>query len=154
MDNISNCSSYFIRTSLDGGNRSPHLLAPDPDHIVVLFEAALLRCRSEINLFCRVYMQQMVLSGYSLIKTLTDMEPNTVFYRKVHASYALEARICDVMFRCFENDSFDDTGVTQILDQEARAGVRFHEYLTIKAVDAEDALALHSPTYDGGFHRY
>eukprot|EP00250_Pteridium_aquilinum_P026776 c33574_g1_i1 orf=16-1065(+) len=91
----------------------------DPEFIsaaLLLFESALLRCRSEINIFCRVYMQQMVLSGYTLVKTLMEMEPDTIFFRKVHASYALESRICSVMFRCFENDSFDDTGLMQILD--------------------------------------
>lgn len=129
----------------------------DPDFVsaaLLLFESALLRCRSEINIFCRVYMQQMVLSGYTLVKTLMEMEPNTVFFRKVHASYALESRICSVMFRCFENDSFDDSGLMQILDQEARAIARLQDYFRLKCLDPEEALAMHSPSYDVFFHQF
>lgn len=129
----------------------------DPEFIsaaVLLFESTLLRCRSEINIFCRVYMQQMVLSGYTLVKTLMDMEPDTIFFRKVHASYALESRICSVMFRCFENDSFDDTGLMQILDQEARAITRLQDFFRLKSLDPEEALAMHSPSYDAAFHQF
>lgn len=129
----------------------------DPEFIsaaILLFESALLRCRSEINIFCRVYMQQMVLSGYTLVKTLMEMEPDTIFFRKVHASYALESRICSVMFRCFENDSFDDTGLMQILDQEARALARLQDFFRLKSLDPEEALAMHSPSYDAPFHQF
>ncbi|KAH7438449.1 hypothetical protein KP509_04G015400 [Ceratopteris richardii] len=129
----------------------------DPEFVsaaLLLFESTLVRCRSEINIFCRVYMQQMVLSGYSLVKTLMDMEPDTVFFRKVHASYALESRICSVLFRCFENDSFDDSGLMQILDQEARAIARLQDFFRLKGLDPEEALAMHSPTYDGAFHQF
>ena len=99
-------------------------------------------------------MQQMVLSGYSLVKTLMDMEPNTVFPRKVHASYALESRIYSVMFRCFENDSFDDTGLTQILDQDARALARLQDYFRMKSLDPEEALAMQNTSYDPSFHQF
>ncbi|MCO5583773.1 hypothetical protein L7F22_037687 [Adiantum nelumboides] len=129
----------------------------DPEFIsaaLLLFESTLLRCRSEINIFCRVYMQQMVLSGYTLVKTLMDMEPDTIFFRKVHASYALESRICSVMFRCFENDSFDDSGLMQILDQEARAIARLQDFFRLKSLDPEEALAMHSPSYDAAFHQF
>lgn len=129
----------------------------DPEFIsaaILLFESALLRCRSEINIFCRVYMQQMVLSGYTLVKTLMEMEPDTIFFRKVHASYALESRICSVMFRRFENDSFDDTGLMQILDQEARAIARLQDFFRLKSLDPEEALAMHSPSYNAPFHQF
>ncbi|KAH7285287.1 hypothetical protein KP509_33G020900 [Ceratopteris richardii] len=144
-----------------GMRESPHFELSrhlnDPDFLsatLLLFESTLLRCRSEINIFCRVYMQQMVLSGYTLVKTLMDMEPHTMFYRKVHASYSLESRICTVMFRCFENDSFDDSGVMQILDQEARAIARLQDFFTLKSLDPEEALAMRSPTYDAAFHHF
>lgn len=136
---------------------SPSRALHDPDVVsatALLFESALLRCRSEVNIFCRVYMQQMVLSGYSLVKTLMDMEPNTVFPRKVHASYALESRIYSVMFRCFENDSFDDTGLTQILDQDARALARLQDYFRMKSLDPEEALAMQNTSYDPSFHQF
>lgn len=129
----------------------------DPDlvsAILLLFEAALLRCRSEINIFCRVYMQQMVLSGYTLVKTLMDMEPATVFLRKVHAGYALESRIYTVLFRCFENDSFDDTGLTRILDRDTRSLTRLQDYFRLKCLDPEEALAMHNPSYDAAFHQF
>ncbi|KAI5067609.1 hypothetical protein GOP47_0018137 [Adiantum capillus-veneris] len=129
----------------------------EPDLIsamVLLFEAALLRCRSEINFFCRIYLQQMVFSGYTLIRTLMEMEPNTVFLKKVHASYALESRINNALFRCFENDSFDDSGLTQIFDPAARAVVRLQDYVRMKSVDPEDALGVHNASYDPCFHSF
>lgn len=129
----------------------------DPDLVsamVLLFEAALLRCRSEINFFCRVYMQQMVFSGYTLIRTLKEMEPNTTFLKKVHASYALESRINSALFRCFENDSFDESGLTQIFEPGARAIARLQDYLRMKSVDPEDALAVHNPSYEPAFHAF
>ncbi|MCO5581120.1 hypothetical protein L7F22_034996 [Adiantum nelumboides] len=122
--------------------------------MVLLFEAALLRCRSEINFFCRIYMQQMVFSGYTLIRTLMEMEPNTVFLKKVHASYVLESRINNALFRCFENDSFDDSGLTQIFDPGARAVVRLQDYVRMKLVDPEDALGVHNSSYDPCFHSF
>ncbi|MCO5558099.1 hypothetical protein L7F22_011675 [Adiantum nelumboides] len=122
--------------------------------MLLLFESALLRCRAEVAYFCRVYMQQMVLSGYALIRTLMEMEPNTVFARKVHASYALEAHVHIVMFQCFESDSFDKSGVTCILNPVARAAARAEEYVRMKVVDAEDALKAGSKAYDEAFHAY
>ncbi|KAI5076231.1 hypothetical protein GOP47_0008296 [Adiantum capillus-veneris] len=122
--------------------------------MMLLFESALLRCRAEVAYFCRVYMQQMVLSGYALIRTLMEMEPNTVFARKVHASYALEAHVHTVMFQCFESDSFDKSGLTRILDPLARATARAEEYVRMKGVDAEEALRAGSNSYDEAFHAY
>ena len=129
----------------------------DPDFqsaMMLLFEATLLRCRSEINFFCRVFMQQMVLSGYSLIRTLQEMEPNTVFLKKVHASYALESRINNALFRCFENDSFDETGLTQIFDPTLRAAARLQDYLRMRNIDSEDALNANNPAYEPSFHTF
>eukprot|EP00250_Pteridium_aquilinum_P012972 c21055_g2_i1 orf=171-1703(-) len=119
-----------------------------------MFEAALLRCRWEINTFCRVYMQQIVKSGYSLINTLMEMEANTVFLRRVHSSYALEARINAALFRCFENDSFDDSGLTHIFDPSARAASRLQEFVRMKGLDPAEALRMHSPSYEPAFHNF
>lgn len=119
-----------------------------------MFEAALLRCRWEINTFCRVYMQQIVRAGYSLINTLMEMEANTVFLRRVHASYALEARINAALFRCFENDSFDDSGLTHIFDVSARAASRLQEFARMKGLDPAEALRMHSASYEPAFHNF
>ena len=99
-------------------------------------------------------MQQMVLSGYSLIRTLQEMEPNTVFLKKVHASYALESRINNALFRCFENDSFDETGLTQIFDPSLRAAARLQDYLRMRNIDSEDALNANNPAYEPSFHLF
>ena len=122
--------------------------------LAMMFGAALLRCRWEINIFCRVYMQQIVRAGYSLINTLMEMEPSTIFLRRVHASYALEARINAALFRCFENDSFDDSGLTHIFDAAARAAARLQEYARMKAVEPAEALRAQSATYEAAFHAY
>lgn len=128
---------------------------PDlPSSFVNMYETALLRCRWEVNVFCRIYMQQMVSGGFSLMKTLTDLEPSTVFLRSVHASYALEARIYVALFRCFENDSFDDTGLTRIFDSSLRMAARMQEYVRLKALDPSEALRMHSPSYEPAFHSF
>lgn len=124
------------------------------ERVLQMFEAALLRCRWEINTFCRVYMQQIVRVGYSLINTLMEMEPNTVFLRRVHASYALEARINVALFRCFENDSFDESGLTHIFDPGARATSRLQEFVRMRGLDPAEALRMHAPTYEPAFHTF
>ncbi|KAI5059599.1 hypothetical protein GOP47_0025918 [Adiantum capillus-veneris] len=124
------------------------------EKILSMFETALLRFRWEVNTFCRVYMQQIVRAGYSLINTLMEMEANTVFLRRVHASYALEARINAALFRCFENDSFDDSGLTHIFDPSARAVARLQEFMRMKGLDPAEALRMHSPSYEPAFHNF
>ncbi|KAH7422918.1 hypothetical protein KP509_12G031900 [Ceratopteris richardii] len=122
--------------------------------MMLLFESAFLRCRAEVAYFCRVYMQQMILSGYALIRTLMEMEPNTIFSCKVHASYALEARVHTVMFRCFESDSFDDSGITHILEPRARAAAYAEDYVRMKGTNVEEALKVGSATYEEAFYSY
>ncbi|MCO5564872.1 hypothetical protein L7F22_018540 [Adiantum nelumboides] len=124
------------------------------ERVLQMFETALLRCRWEINTFCRVYMQQIVRVGYSLINTLMEMEPNTVFLKRVHASYALEARINASLFRCFENDSFDESGLTHIFDPGARATSRLQEFVRMRGADPAEALRMHAPTYEPAFHTF
>eukprot|EP00250_Pteridium_aquilinum_P012973 c21055_g3_i1 orf=152-1615(-) len=124
------------------------------ERVLQMFESALLRCRWEINIFCRVYMQQIVRVGYSLINTLMEMEPNTVFVKRVHASYALEARINAALFRCFENDSFDESGLTHIFDPGARATSRLQEFVRMRGVDPAEALRMHAPAYEPAFHTF
>lgn len=124
------------------------------DRVLQMFESALLRCRWEINTFCRVYMQQIVRVGYSLINTLMEMEPNTVFLKRVHASYALEARINAALFRCFENDSFDESGLTHIFDPGARTASRLQEFVRMRGIDPAEALRMHAPTYEPAFHAF
>lgn len=43
------------------------------------------------------------------------------------------------MYHCFENDSFDDTGLTLIIDPKERAAVRFEEFQRLRLVDSVDA---------------
>ncbi|MCO5591368.1 hypothetical protein L7F22_045351 [Adiantum nelumboides] len=124
------------------------------EKVLQMFETALLRFRWEVNTFCRVYMQQLVRAGYSLINTLMEMEENTVFLKRVHASYALEARVNVALFRCFENDSFDDSGLTHIFDPSARAAARLQEYVRMKGLDPAEALRMHSPSYEPAFHNF
>ncbi|KAH7387032.1 hypothetical protein KP509_16G001300 [Ceratopteris richardii] len=135
-------------------NHVPHEIGEVNSAVMLLFEAALLRCRSEINVFCRVYMQQMVSSGYTLLKTLMEIEPNTVFLNKVHTSYALESRINSALFRCFENDSFDDSGLTRIFEPSARALTRLQDYMRMKVVEPEEVLHARSSSYDSCFHSF
>ncbi|KAH7424304.1 hypothetical protein KP509_11G001700 [Ceratopteris richardii] len=125
-----------------------------PQRVPQMFEAALMRYRWEVNAFCRIYMQQIVKAGYSLINTLMELEPRTVFLRRVHASYALEARINAVMFRCFESDSFDESGLTHILDPGARAKSRVQEFVRMRPLDPSEALRMHSASYEPAFHTF
>ncbi|KAH7438349.1 hypothetical protein KP509_04G011400 [Ceratopteris richardii] len=124
------------------------------ERVLQMFEAAMLRCRWEINTFCRVYMQQIVRVGYSLINTLMEMEPSAVFLKRVHSSYALEARINSALFRCFENDSFDESGLTHIFDPAARAAARLQEFARMRGMDPAEALRMHAPTYEPAFHAF
>ncbi|KAH7423560.1 hypothetical protein KP509_12G061200 [Ceratopteris richardii] len=154
IDSHSKTIFSFTNDAQTQVGRAWHAHADINSPVVLLFEAALLRCRSEINFFCRIYMQQMVFSGYTLIRTLMEMEPNTVFLKKVHASFALESRINNAFFRCFENDSFDDSGLTQIFDPTARAVARLQDYMRMKLVDPEDALSLDNVSYNPCFHSF
>ncbi|MCO5583775.1 hypothetical protein L7F22_037689 [Adiantum nelumboides] len=42
----------------------------------------------------------------------------------------------------------------KILDQEARAIARLQDFFRLKSLDPEEALAMHSPSYDAAFHQF
>jgi hypothetical protein len=43
------------------------------------------------------------------------------------------------LYHCFENDSFDDTGLTLIIDPKERCAARFEEFQRFRLVDSVDA---------------
>jgi hypothetical protein len=47
--------------------------------------------------------------------------------------------LVQALYHCFENDSFDDTGLTLIIDPGKRCAARFEEFQRLKLVDSVDA---------------
>jgi hypothetical protein len=55
------------------------------------------------------------------------------------------------MYHCFENDSFDDTGLTLIIDPSKRCEARFAEFQRMRLVDAVDAANLKHRDFESKF---
>ncbi|EFJ10496.1 hypothetical protein SELMODRAFT_427167 [Selaginella moellendorffii] len=106
----------------------------------LLLEMTVVRATLAIRKFCKVFMKQMEMSGYSVLRALGDLEPRTVFAKKEHTAFALESRINKALFHCFENESFDHFGITKILNPSQRALARLEEFQRMKLLDIADAV--------------
>lgn len=121
---------------------------------LLLFEMATMRARFSIRSFSKALIKQMEASGYSVLRTLSELEPNVAFTKKEHVVYTLESRINKAFFHCFENDSFDDSGIMQILDPAARCAARLEEFQRMKLIEVDDAVNANHPSFDGEFRRF
>ncbi|BBM99639.1 hypothetical protein MPTK1_1g22650 [Marchantia polymorpha subsp. ruderalis] len=119
--------------------------------IVHLFEMAVVKARLAVRYFCKVFMKQMEVSGYSVWRTLAEIEPQTKFLKKEHTAFVLESRLNRALFHCFENDSFDDTGLTRIIDPEKRCIARFQDFQRLKLVEAIQAVNSQHKAFDPEF---
>ncbi|CAM6010813.1 unnamed protein product [Sphagnum balticum] len=104
-----------------------------------LFEMGVMRARVAVRYFCKLFMKQMEISGYSVWRTLQALDPDATFAKQEHTAYALESNLNKAMYHCFENDSFDDLGLTLIIDPSKRCKARFEEFQRMRLVDATDA---------------
>ncbi|KAJ7525459.1 hypothetical protein O6H91_17G052200 [Diphasiastrum complanatum] len=120
----------------------------------IFFEMGIVRTTLAIRYFCRVFMKQMEVSGYSVGRTIADMDPQITFLRKEHTAFALEARINKALFHCFENESFDDTGLTKILDPAKRSIVRMEDFKRMKNVDVGDAINPSHASFEPEFLKF
>ncbi|KAI5062633.1 hypothetical protein GOP47_0023172 [Adiantum capillus-veneris] len=121
---------------------------------LLLFEMATMRARFSIRSFSKALIKQMEASGYSVLRTLSELEPNVAFTKKEHVVYTLESRINKAFFHCFENDSFDDSGLMQILDPVIRCTTRLEEFQRMKLVEVDDAVNANHPSFDPDFRRF
>ncbi|MCO5560705.1 hypothetical protein L7F22_014323 [Adiantum nelumboides] len=121
---------------------------------LLLFEMATMRARFSIRSFSKALIKQMEASGYSVLRTLSELEPNVAFTKKEHVVYTLESRINKAFFHCFENDSFDESGLMQILDPTARCTTRLEEFQRMKLVEVDDAVNANHPSFDPEFRRF
>ncbi|KAH7277370.1 hypothetical protein KP509_39G047600 [Ceratopteris richardii] len=121
---------------------------------LLLFEMATMRARFSIRSFSKALIKQMEASGYSVLRTLSELEPNVAFTKKEHVVYTLESRINKAFFHCFENDSFDDSGLLQILDPIARCAARLEEFQRMKLVEVDDTVNASHPAFEPSFRRF
>ncbi|XP_024530430.1 IRK-interacting protein-like [Selaginella moellendorffii] len=121
---------------------------------VLLFEMAVVRARLSMRYFCNVFIKQMEVSGYPVCRTLADMEASSGFLRKEHTAFVLDSRINKAFFHCFENDNFDESGVTSILDTGTRCAARLGEYKRMKLVNVADAVNSSSRCFEPDFLRF
>lgn len=121
---------------------------------LLLFEMATMRSRFSIRSFSKALIKQMEASGYSVLRTLSELEPNVTFTKKEHVVYTLESRINRAFFHCFENDSFDDSGLMQILDPAARCAARLEEFQKMKLIEVDDAVNANHPSFNAEFRRF
>ncbi|CAK9198758.1 unnamed protein product [Sphagnum jensenii] len=116
-----------------------------------LFEMGVIRARVAVRYFCKLFMKQMEISGYSVWRTLQAIDPDATFSKHEHTAYALESNLNKAMYHCFENDSFDDTGLTLIIDPNKRCEARFAEFQRMRLVDAVDAANLKHRDFEPKF---
>lgn len=121
---------------------------------ILMFEMATMRARFAIRSFCKALIKQMEASGYSVLRTLSELEPNVAFTRKEHVVYTLESRINKAFFHCFENDSFDDSGLMQILNPATLCVARLEEFQRLKLVDVDDAVNPLHPSFHPEFRKF
>ncbi|KAJ7514793.1 hypothetical protein O6H91_23G059400 [Diphasiastrum complanatum] len=139
--------------SSERGNKSPPL-SPGFNTAELLFEMTTIRSIISIRFFCKVFMKQMEISGYSIWRALAELEPRTTFLRKEHTAFALESRINKALFHSFENDSFDETGLTQILDPCNRSIVRMEQFKRMKLMDVGEAVNPNHSAFDPDFFKF
>lgn len=118
---------------------------------VPVFEMACTRARVAVRYFCKVFMMQMEYSGYSVCRTLASIDASAKFMKREHTSFALEANINKALYHCFENDSFDDTGLTLIIDPKERCAARFEEFQRLRLVDSVDAANTAHADFEPNF---
>ncbi|MCO5562964.1 hypothetical protein L7F22_016600 [Adiantum nelumboides] len=119
-----------------------------------LFEMATVRARFSVRSFGKALIKQLEASGYSVLKTLMELEPYVVFTRKEHVVYALESRINKAFYHCFENDNFDNSGLMQILNPVSRCAVRLEEFQKLKLVEVSNAVNSTHPAFNEEFRRF
>lgn len=73
------------------------------------------------------------------------------FYRGLYVAYRVFHGFLQAMYHCFENDSFDDTGLTLIIDPNKRCEARFAEFQRMRLVDAVDAANLKHRDFEPKF---
>ncbi|KAL2653058.1 hypothetical protein R1flu_021186 [Riccia fluitans] len=122
--------------------------------IMHLFEMTVVKARLAVRYFCKVFMKQMETSGYSVWRTLAEVESQTKFLKKEHRAFVLESRLNRALFHNFENDSFDDTGLTKIVDPSKRCIARFQDFQRLKLVEAKDAVNNQHRAYDSEFSSF
>jgi hypothetical protein len=63
-----------------------------------LFEMGVMRARVAVRYFCKLFMKQMEISGYSVWRTLQALDPDATFAKQEHTAYALESNLNKVFF--------------------------------------------------------
>jgi hypothetical protein len=82
---------------------TPHVNQSERDR---LFEMGVIRARVAVRYFCKLFMKQMEISGYSVWRTLQAIDPDATFSKHEHTAYALESnlnKVCTwkrLMFPC------------------------------------------------------
>jgi hypothetical protein len=66
-----------------------------------LFEMGVMRARVAVRYFCKLFMKQMEISGYSVWRTLQALDPDATFAKQEHTAYALESNLNKVFFFFF-----------------------------------------------------
>ncbi|KAJ7550097.1 hypothetical protein O6H91_07G093300 [Diphasiastrum complanatum] len=157
------CKEHELQSKEEGGFLKADNPSSSPPHIKrsnevstteLLFEMAIIRATISIRCFCKVFMKQMEVSGYSVWRTLAEMDPRTTFLRKEHTAFALEARINKSLFQSFENDSFDESGLTKILDPINRCIVRLEEFKRMKLLDVGEAINPNHSAFEPDFFKF
>jgi hypothetical protein len=66
-----------------------------------LFEMGVMRARVAVRYFCKLFMKQMEISGYSVWRTLQALDPDATFAKQEHTAYALESNLNKVIIYLF-----------------------------------------------------
>ncbi|CAM6120646.1 unnamed protein product [Calypogeia fissa] len=157
-------SKRYAEEELLGKSRHDRLFSPHDPYIELklekaelesailhLFDMTTVKARLAVRYFCKIFMKQMEISGYSVWRTLAEVEPNTKFQKKEHTAFTLESRLNKALYHSFENDSFDETGITKIIDPEKRCMIRFGDFQRLKLVDAANAVNPQHVDFDHEF---
>ncbi len=76
-------------------HRTPASVTPDVNlsERDRLFEMGVIRARVAVRYFCKLFMKQMEISGYSVWRTLQAIDPDATFSKHEHTAYALESNL-------------------------------------------------------------
>lgn len=84
-------------------HRTPASVTPDVNlsERDRLFEMGVIRARVAVRYFCKLFMKQMEISGYSVWRTLQALDPDATFAKQEHTAYALESNLNKVIIYLF-----------------------------------------------------
>lgn len=115
-----------------------HLSTLGPDHFIAFHKRTVKSIRS----FVRLLVNEIESAEWDLEVAASKIEPNVVFWKKSHKSYAFESFVCRGMFDGFNDPFFSNSkAVSSLSSPEKRQQEFFARFMELKSAKATDYIA-------------